>query len=116
MTLRQRLGDIEGKRIDREVDVDTAVPDEWKESTKLRAPSVDLPPTMGDGGDVAYTPWDGPGGTPETGVASVDRALTRIDSAIDHEELEFGMELEVAFSEHAHGEMLPQLRRRGSAQ
>lgn len=68
--------------LDREIDVDTAVPEDWKESTKLRAPSVDLPPTMGDGGDVAYTPWDGPGGTPETGVASVDRALTRIDSAI----------------------------------
>ena len=37
---------------------------------------------MGEGGDVSYLKWDGPGGTPETGIASLDRALTRIDSAI----------------------------------
>jgi uncharacterized OB-fold protein len=34
-------------------------------------------------------------------------------AGIPHEELEFGMELEVCFAEHAHGEVLPQLRRRG---
>lgn len=32
-------------------------------------------------------------------------------SGIPHEELEFGMELEVGFAEHAHGAVLPQLRR-----
>lgn len=37
-------------------------------------------------------------------------------SGIDHDELTFGMELEVGFSVHAHGEILPQLRRRGEGQ
>lgn len=32
-------------------------------------------------------------------------------AGIPHEELEVGMELEVAFAEHAHGELLPQLTR-----
>jgi uncharacterized OB-fold protein len=32
-------------------------------------------------------------------------------AGIPHEELEFGMELEVGFAEHAHGDVLPQLRR-----
>ena len=30
-------------------------------------------------------------------------------SGVDHDALKFGMELEVGFSEHAHGEILPQL-------
>lgn len=33
-------------------------------------------------------------------------------AGIDHEDLAAGMELQVGFSEHAHGEMLPQLRPR----
>ncbi len=32
-------------------------------------------------------------------------------AGIPHEELEIGMELEVGFAEHAHGEVLPQLSR-----
>ncbi|MEO9138047.1 MAG: OB-fold domain-containing protein [Jatrophihabitans sp.] len=36
-------------------------------------------------------------------------------AGVDHADLEIGMELEVGFSEHAHGETLPQLRRRGGA-
>ncbi|MHA4849529.1 acetoin utilization protein AcuC [Rhodococcus sp. MSC1_016] len=68
--------------LDREIDTGTAVPEVWREQASALAPSVDLPETMGDGGEVAYLPWDGPGGTPETGNASVDRALTRIDSAV----------------------------------
>lgn len=32
-------------------------------------------------------------------------------AGVPHEELEVGMELEVGFAEHAHGEVLPQLRR-----
>ncbi|WP_182349137.1 Zn-ribbon domain-containing OB-fold protein [Tomitella gaofuii] len=35
-------------------------------------------------------------------------------AGIDHDKLEFGMELEVGFAEHAHGEMLPQLRAPGA--
>ncbi|QBJ98251.1 acetoin utilization protein AcuC [Rhodococcus sp. ABRD24] len=68
--------------LDREIDPGTAVPVSWQEKARTVAPSVELPTTMGEGGDTAFLRWDGPGGTPETGVASVDRALTRIDSAI----------------------------------
>ncbi|MFZ2178501.1 MAG: acetoin utilization protein AcuC [Rhodococcus sp. (in: high G+C Gram-positive bacteria)] len=68
--------------LDREIDPTRVVPEDWRQRAHAMAPAVDLPATMGDGGDVDYLPWDGPGGTPETGVASVDRALTRIDSAV----------------------------------
>lgn len=68
--------------LDREIDPATAVPAEWRDRVATLAPGVELPTVMGEGGDVSYLPWDGPGGTPETGVASLDRALTRIDSAI----------------------------------
>ncbi|MEN0137974.1 MAG: acetoin utilization protein AcuC [Rhodococcus sp. (in: high G+C Gram-positive bacteria)] len=68
--------------LDREIDTARAVPEAWQERAHALAPSVDLPETMGDGGEVDYLPWDGPGGTPETGIPSVDRALTRIDSAV----------------------------------
>ncbi|WP_435277640.1 acetoin utilization protein AcuC [Rhodococcus yananensis] len=68
--------------LDREIEPGTAVPDEWRERVAAMAPGVDLPTTMGEDGEVSYLPWDGPGGTPETGVASLDRALVRIDSAI----------------------------------
>ncbi|MFD7008612.1 acetoin utilization protein AcuC [Rhodococcus jostii] len=68
--------------LDREIDTGRAVPEAWQERAHALAPSVDLPDTMGDGGEVDYRPWDGPGGTPETGTPSVDRALTRIDSAV----------------------------------
>jgi uncharacterized OB-fold protein len=36
-------------------------------------------------------------------------------AGVDHESLELGMELEVGFAEHAHGEILPQLRKVGDA-
>jgi acetoin utilization protein AcuC len=68
--------------LDREIDLATAVPEDWRERVGALAPGVDLPTVMGEDSDVSYLPWDGPGGTPETGVASLDRALTRIDSAI----------------------------------
>ncbi|MEE2032784.1 acetoin utilization protein AcuC [Rhodococcus chondri] len=68
--------------LDREIDLATAVPDDWRERVSALAPGVELPTTMGEDADVSYLAWDGPGGTPETGVASLDRALTRIDSAI----------------------------------
>lgn len=35
-------------------------------------------------------------------------------SGVDHDDLRIGLELEVGFSEHAHGEMLPQLRPRSA--
>lgn len=36
-------------------------------------------------------------------------------AGIDHDEIEFGMELEIGFAEHAHGEILPQLHRPGTS-
>ncbi|EME23661.1 acetoin utilization protein AcuC [Rhodococcus triatomae] len=68
--------------LDRDVDPATAVPESWRDAVAEKAPSVDLPTTMTDGGDIGYLPWDGPGGTPETGVNTVDRALIRVDAAI----------------------------------
>jgi len=35
-------------------------------------------------------------------------------TGVEEDELEIGMELEVGFAEHAHGEQLPQLRRKTS--
>ena len=66
----------------RDLDPGIAVPESWRQAVAAKAPSVDLPTTMTDNGDTDYLPWDGPGGTPETGVNAVDRALIRVDAAI----------------------------------
>ena len=68
--------------LDRDVDPARALPDSWLEQAAGFAPGVELPTSMSDGGDVDYLAWDGPGGTPETGISSMDRALTRVDAAI----------------------------------
>lgn len=68
--------------LDREIDPSTATPESWQDKARAIAPEVTPPTTMGEGGDTSFLAWDGPGGTPETGVTSVDRALTRIDAAI----------------------------------
>ena len=65
----------------REVDPTSALPDTWRERVRMMAPSVDLPQTMGDGGDVDFPAWDGPGGS-LAGTDGTDRALERVDSAI----------------------------------
>lgn len=66
----------------RDLDPATAVPQSWRDEVAAKAPNVDLPTKMSDGGLVDHLPWDGPGGTPETGEAGVDRALVRVDAAI----------------------------------
>lgn len=66
----------------REIDPQLPLPTSWRERVRTLAPSVDLPQVMGDGGDIAYPAWDGPGGAPEVGVEATDRALERVDSAI----------------------------------
>nr|WP_240945245.1 acetoin utilization protein AcuC [Rhodococcus sp. HNM0569] len=68
--------------LDRDLDPATPLPAEWLATTAERAPGVELPATFGDGGNVEYLSWDGPGGTPVTGISSQDRALIRIDAAI----------------------------------
>jgi acetoin utilization protein AcuC len=65
-----------------DIDPDTRVPESWLGSTKELYPGIGLPMTMSDDGDVHYLPWDGPGGTPVSGISSDDRALARVDSAI----------------------------------
>lgn len=65
----------------RDIDPMSALPDTWRERVRSMAPSVDLPQTMGDGGDVDYPAWDGPGGS-LSGTDGTDRALERVDSAI----------------------------------
>ncbi|MFD4294852.1 acetoin utilization protein AcuC [Rhodococcus sp. NPDC058505] len=66
----------------RDLDPATAVPGPWRDRVAALAPSVEVPTTMSDGGDAGHLSWDGPGGTPETGNDTVDRALVRVDAAI----------------------------------
>ena len=68
--------------LDRDVDPRTAVPDSWRDDVAQFAGAVGLPTTMGEGGNVNYQRWDGPGGTPETRSAAHDKALRRVDTSI----------------------------------
>lgn len=68
--------------LDRTIAPETAIPQAWIDQVHAQAPRVDPPRTMGDGGDVAYRPWDGPGGTGETGDPRVDRAQHAVDTAV----------------------------------
>jgi acetoin utilization protein AcuC len=68
--------------LDREIDPQTPVPSQWRDRIAQVAPDMDLPTTMGDGSEATFPPWDGPGGAPETGVSTHDRAVRRVDSAI----------------------------------
>ncbi|MGW0249499.1 acetoin utilization protein AcuC [Nocardia goodfellowii] len=68
--------------LDREIAPETAIPRDWIEKIRTEAPAVAPPETMGDGGDVTFRPWDGPGGTVETGDAHFDRAQRAVDTAV----------------------------------
>ena len=68
--------------LDRDIDPDRAIPDSWRERVGELAPGVDLPTTMGEGGNVAYQRWDGPGGTPESHSPRHNAALQRMDASI----------------------------------
>ncbi len=48
--------------LDRDLDPGTSVPREWRDHVHAHAPRADVPLTMGDGGDVGFKRWDGPGG------------------------------------------------------
>lgn len=65
-----------------DLDPSTRVPDSWLERTAQISGDVELPTTMSDGGRTDFVPWGGPGATAETGDPVLDRALTRVDSAI----------------------------------
>ncbi|WP_186626638.1 acetoin utilization protein AcuC [Rhodococcus sp. BP22] len=66
----------------RPIDPAMPLPDLWRDRVRHLAPSVDLPQAMGDGGDVDYPAWDGPGGAVQGSIEAADRALERVDSAI----------------------------------
>ncbi|MFI9632173.1 acetoin utilization protein AcuC [Nocardia sp. NPDC051929] len=68
--------------LDRTIDSATAIPQDWIDLIGAAVPRADPPRTMGDGGDIAYRPWDGPGGTGETGDVRVDRAQRAVDMAV----------------------------------
>lgn len=68
--------------LDRTIAPETAIPQDWLDRVRAEVPQVDPPRTMGDGGDIAYRRWDGPGGTGETGDAREDRAQRAIDTAV----------------------------------
>ena len=66
----------------RDIDPQRPLPDAWRERVRTMAPSIDLPSVMGDGGDVDFPRWGGPGGFVEGSEEAADRALERVDSAI----------------------------------
>ncbi|PKV80784.1 acetoin utilization protein AcuC [Nocardia fluminea] len=68
--------------LDRPLAPETPVPADWIDQVRASAPRVQPPMTMGDGGDTAFRPWDGPGGTPEIGDAGQIRAQRAVDTAI----------------------------------
>ncbi|MEU7629270.1 acetoin utilization protein AcuC [Nocardia sp. NPDC049220] len=68
--------------LDRTVEPATVIPQSWIDRIRAEAPQADPPRTMGDGGDVNYRPWDGPGGTGETGDARFDHAQRAVDMAV----------------------------------
>ncbi|NMN94087.1 acetoin utilization protein AcuC [Antrihabitans stalactiti] len=62
--------------LDRDIDPDTPVPQSWRDHVGSIAPRADLPTTMGEGADVSFRPWDGPGGVQE------NLATRHVDSSI----------------------------------
>jgi len=61
--------------LDRDVDVSTPVPPDWRAHVASLAPRVQVPATMGDGGDPSFLPWDGV-------AASLDPATAKVDAMI----------------------------------
>ncbi|WP_330179499.1 acetoin utilization protein AcuC [Nocardia sp. NBC_01503] len=68
--------------LDRDIDPDTEIPQQWKDLVGAYAPTVAAPGTMGDGADTGFDRWDGPGGGRETGDERADRARRALDTAI----------------------------------
>jgi acetoin utilization protein AcuC len=55
--------------LDRDITPETRLPTQWLNLVRGLAPSAELPPTMGDGKDIAFQPWGG------TIVDQVDTAI-----------------------------------------
>ncbi len=68
--------------LDRDIDPATPVPAEWAAAAAAYAPNIAPPATMGDGADIGFERWDGPGGGRETGDERVDRARRALDTSV----------------------------------
>jgi len=61
--------------LDRDVDVSTLVPSDWRAHVASLAPRVQVPTTMGDGREPSFAPWDGV-------AANLDPAMAKVDAMI----------------------------------
>lgn len=68
--------------LDRDIDPATPIPAEWAAAAAEYAPNIAPPATMGDGADIAFERWDGPGGGRETGDERADRARRALDTSV----------------------------------
>ncbi len=68
--------------LDRDIDPDTEIPQQWKDLVGAYAPTVAAPGTMGDGAATDFDRWEGPGGGRETGDERADRARRALDTSI----------------------------------
>jgi acetoin utilization protein AcuC len=62
--------------VDRQVDLDAAVPPDWTEYAASVAHGTQLPASMTDGAEPHWTPWDGAGDT------DLDRAILETRRAV----------------------------------
>lgn len=68
--------------LDRPVDPATVIPQDWIDLVQIDRPRISPPRTMGDGVEIGFQRWDGPGGTAEIGDARIDRAQRAVDTAV----------------------------------
>lgn len=68
--------------VDRAVAPETQIPQQWQDMVRAELPRVQPPSTMGDGADIGFQRWDGPGGTAESGNPAFDRAQRAVDIAV----------------------------------
>lgn len=68
--------------LDRDIDPATPIPQEWTDLATAYAPTIAPPATMGDGAEVTFDRWDGPGGGRETGDERLDRARRALDTSV----------------------------------
>lgn len=68
--------------LDRTIDPATPTPPQWREQVGAYAPMVAVPESMGDGADIGFARWDGPGGGRDTGDERADRARRALDISV----------------------------------
>lgn len=68
--------------LDRSMPPETQIPQQWQDMVRAEVSGIEPPTLMGDGADIEFQRWDGPGGTVETGDPRVDRAQRDADTAV----------------------------------